>query len=69
LGKNYYSDGVTFEEFSKKANAEIKRLDAVEELRNAFISVDFSCKGFLTIDDLSKLFKTVAPRLSKNIIT
>jgi hypothetical protein len=47
---------------------DVKRLDNIEELRNSFISLDFSCKGFLTIDDLAKQFSIIAPHLSNNII-
>jgi Ca2+-binding EF-hand superfamily protein len=68
LGKNYYSDGLTYEQFEKRALADIKRLDNIEELRNAFISLDFSCKGFLTIDDLNKQFKLIAPHLSQKTV-
>jgi len=55
-------------EFEKKALSEINRLDNVEELRNAFITVDFSCKGFLTIEDLTKQFKLIAPHLSNKMV-
>jgi Ca2+-binding EF-hand superfamily protein len=33
-------------------------------MRNAFIAIDFSCKGFLTIDDLANAFKIVAPNIA-----
>lgn len=68
LGKDYYRDGLDFLEFEKKALSEISRLDDIEELRNAFITVDFSCKGFLTIDDLTKQFQLIAPHLSKKTV-
>ena len=64
LGRDYYTEGVNYEEFEKKAMSEIRRLDNIEEMRNAFITLDFSCKGFLTIEDLHKQFKLVAPHLS-----
>ena len=51
LGKDYYKEGLDYLEFEKKALSEINRLDNVEELRNAFITVDFSCKGFLTMSN------------------
>ena len=68
LGKNYYTDGLSYEQFEKKALADIKRLDNIEELRNSFISIDFSCKGFLTIDDLIKQFKLIAPHFSQKTV-
>lgn len=68
LGKDYYMDGLDFSEFEKKALSEISRLDDIEELRNAFITVDFSCKGFLTIDDLTKQFQLIAPHLSRKTV-
>ncbi|RMZ96763.1 EF-hand calcium-binding domain-containing 11-like [Brachionus plicatilis] len=68
LGKNYYHDGISYEEFEKKALCDISHLDIIEELRNCFISIDFSCKGFLTIDDMIKQFKIAAPHISKNTI-
>lgn len=68
LGKDYYNDGLNYDEFEKKAIEDVKRLDNIEELRNSFISLDFSCKGFLTIDDLVKQFGLIAPRLSRNMI-
>jgi len=68
LGKNYYTDGVDYSEFEKKAMSEVRRLDNVEELRNSFIALDFSCKGFLTIEDLTKQFELIAPRMSKKTV-
>ncbi|CAF0789387.1 unnamed protein product [Brachionus calyciflorus] len=68
LGKDYYKDVISYGEFETKAIADIKRLDVVEELRSCFISVDFSCKGFLTIEDLTKQFQIVAPHIPKNTI-
>ena len=67
-GKDYYSDGLDYNEFEKKALSEIQRLDNIEELRNAFITIDFSCKGFLTIDDLNKQFEMIAPHVSKKTV-
>ena len=68
LGKDYYNDGINYIEFEKKAVNEIIRLDNIEELRNAFISIDFSCKGFLTIEDLNKQFHLITPHLSKKAV-
>lgn len=68
LNKNYYKHGLTYEEFEAKALSEIRRLDNIEEMRNAFIALDFSCKGFLTIDDLIKQFNIVAPHVSRKKI-
>lgn len=56
------------DEFEKKAIGELKRLDLIEELRNAFIVLDFSCKGFLTEDDVVKQFKLIAPHLSHTTV-
>ena len=69
LGKDYYKDGLNYEEFERKAMGDVKRLDSIEELRNAFITIDFSCKGFLTIDDLIKQFQIIAPHLSKKSVS
>jgi len=44
---------------------EISRIDNVEELRNKFITLDFSCKGFLTLEDLKRQFEIIAPNFSK----
>ena len=68
LGKDYYKDGLDYMEFEKKALNEINRLDYIEELRNAFIAIDFSCKGFLTIEDLNKQFKIIAPHISQKTV-
>jgi hypothetical protein len=46
LGKDYHNDGLTYEEFETKAMSDVKRLDSIEEMRNAFIALDFSCKGY-----------------------
>ena len=40
----------------------------VEELRNAFMMLDFSCKGFLEIDDLYKQFSLIAPHIQSSRI-
>ena len=69
LGKNYYTDCLNFDEFEKKAMNEVRRLDNIEELRNAFITIDFSCKGFLTFDDFTKHFQLIAPNLCQNIVS
>lgn len=68
LGKNYAQDGIDLTEFERKAIGELKRLDYIEELRNAFIVLDFSCKGFLTEDDINKQFKQIAPHLSEKVV-
>lgn len=68
LNKDYYKDTIIYDEFEKKALGEIKRLDVVEELRNAFIAIDFSCKGFLTMDDFLKQFNLISPKLPHNTI-
>ena len=68
LGKDYYTETINYENFEKKALSEIRRLDNIEELRNAFITLDFSCKGFLTIEDLQKQFDLIAPRVPLSII-
>ena len=68
LGKNYRTGSLDYEDFERKASAEAKRLDSVEEMRNAFITVDFACKGFLTVDDLHKQFSLVAPKMSKQTV-
>ena len=65
MGKNYHTDGLNYEEFEAKAMQDIKRLDNIEEMRNAFITLDFSCKGFLTVDDLVKQFQIVAPHMPR----
>jgi hypothetical protein len=66
LGKNYYIDGVPYADFERKAMLDLKRIDGIEELRNAFIAIDFSCKGFLTIDDLQKQFQLIAPHIAQH---
>ena len=68
LGKDYYKDGIEYIDFEKKVLLDLKRTDNVEELRNAFIAIDFSCKGFLTIDDIKKQFNLVAPHISQKTI-
>jgi Ca2+-binding EF-hand superfamily protein len=68
LGKDYYKDGVEYFDFEKKVLQDLKRTDSIEELRNAFIAIDFSCKGFLTIDDMKKQFQLIAPHISQNTI-
>ena len=68
MNKDYHSDGLSYDEFEAKALLDIKRLDNIEEMRNAFIALDFSCKGFLTIDDLIKQFHIVAPHMSRKKI-
>lgn len=68
LQKNYYEDTVNYEQFERKVMSEVKRLDNIEELRNAFMTIDFSCKEFLTLDDLNKQFQLVAPHLSQKTI-
>ena len=59
---------LTYNEFFECAITQIKRQDIAEEMRNAFIAMDFSCKGFLTIDDFENAFKIVAPNMSKENI-
>jgi Ca2+-binding EF-hand superfamily protein len=68
LGKDYYKDGVAYADFERKVMLDLKRTDGVEELRNAFIAIDFSCKGFLTIDDLQKQFELIAPHIVQHTI-
>jgi hypothetical protein len=68
LGKDFYNDGVAYADFERKVMLDLKRTDDVEELRNAFIAIDFSCKGFLTIDDLEKQFKLIAPHIAQHSI-
>jgi Ca2+-binding EF-hand superfamily protein len=64
FNKSYENDEINLMEFQECAIKQIKKQDAVEEMRNAFIAIDFSCKGFLTIDDLANAFKIVAPNIS-----
>lgn len=66
--KDYYTGEILYNEFEEHAINYLKRLDYVEELRNAFITFDFSCKGFLTIDDFKKAFSIIAPNLSFKVI-
>ena len=44
------------------------KLDGVEEMRKAFMAFDFSCKGFLTLDDMEKAFEKIAPKMPKQTI-
>lgn len=64
FNKEYGVDELTLKEFQECVINQIRRQDMVEEMRNAFIAIDFSCKGFLTIDDLVNAFKIVAPNIS-----
>ena len=64
FNKDYENDEINFNEFQECAIKQIRKQDVVEEMRNAFIAIDFSCKGFLTIDDLVNAFKIVAPKMT-----
>lgn len=66
--KDYYKDELTYGEFEGIVINQMKHLDLTEEIRNAFIAMDFSCKGFLTLDDFQKAFKIVAPNISDKIV-
>ena len=71
-GKDYYGSGdeagLTLAEFERKAMSEWRRVDPVDERRNAFIHVDSACKGFLTLDDLRRQFALVAPHLADSLV-
>lgn len=68
LNKDYYRDGVSYVEFERKVRLDLKRTDGIEELRSAFMALDFSCKGFLTMQDLEKQFKLIGPHIGPNIL-
>jgi hypothetical protein len=71
-GKDYYgaatNNGLSFAEFERKAMSEWRRVDPVDEMRNTFINVDQACKGFLTLDDMRRMFALVAPHLGPSLV-
>ncbi|XP_036363334.1 EF-hand calcium-binding domain-containing protein 11-like isoform X2 [Octopus sinensis] len=60
--------GLTLESFIKAMTPKMAARDENEEIRLTFMAFDFSCHGFLTIADLKKVFKEVAPKFPEENI-
>jgi Ca2+-binding EF-hand superfamily protein len=56
---------VCFEEFFEAVAVRYANRDEQEDTRQAFLAMDASCRGFLTVVDLRKAMKIVAPWLEK----
>ena len=56
---------VCFEEFFEAVAVRYASRDEQEDTRQAFLAMDSSCRGFLTLVDLRKAMKIVAPWLEK----
>lgn len=54
-----------FDEFFDGVAVRYANRDKHEEIRQSFLALDTSCRGFLTLADLKKAMKLVAPRLEK----
>ncbi|XP_052827602.1 EF-hand calcium-binding domain-containing protein 11 isoform X2 [Octopus bimaculoides] len=60
--------GLTLESFIKAMTPKMAARDENEEIRLTFMAFDFSCHGFITIADLKKVFKEVAPKFPEENI-
>lgn len=59
---------MTLERFVHVMTQKIVGKDVDDEIRQIFISLDVSCTGFVTLEDLKKAFKEAAPTVSAGII-
>nr|KAG5694597.1 hypothetical protein BaRGS_015010 [Batillaria attramentaria] len=55
---------MNFGQFVEAVTPKLINRDEDDEIRQTFMAFDTHCKGFLTVDDLKKVFSQVAPRLS-----
>lgn len=69
LEKHGYQDEdgtlvMNFGQFVEAVTPKLINRDEDDEIRQTFMAFDTHCKGFLTVDDLKRVFSNVAPHMS-----
>lgn len=55
--------GLSLEKFILAMSEKLTKRDIDEEIRHTFMAFDMQCHGFLTVEDLKKVFSRVAPHI------
>lgn len=55
--------GVSLESFLSCMSEKMVKRDEDEEIRHIFMALDVHCHGFLTLEDVKKVFSKVAPHV------
>ncbi|XP_062518785.1 EF-hand calcium-binding domain-containing protein 11-like [Corticium candelabrum] len=57
-----------FDDFFEAVAVRFANRDIHDEIRQIFVAMDGGCRGFLTLSDLERAMKVVAPRLEKRAV-
>ncbi|KAK2174891.1 hypothetical protein NP493_769g02028 [Ridgeia piscesae] len=68
LIENVPGQGITLEKFIDVMSSKMAVVDEDDEIRQTFLMFDSQCRGFLTQDDVTKVFSQVAPHMQKHAI-
>ncbi|XP_053380866.1 EF-hand calcium-binding domain-containing protein 11-like [Mercenaria mercenaria] len=60
--------GMTQERFVSCMKEKLASQDEDEEIRHTFMAFDIQCRGFLTLDDVKKVFSKVAPHVPEQTV-
>eukprot|EP00057_Strongylocentrotus_purpuratus_P020723 XP_011675197.1 PREDICTED: EF-hand calcium-binding domain-containing protein 11-like [Strongylocentrotus purpuratus] len=63
LMKNIDGPGMTSNDFISAMKPKLAALDPDEHIRQIFVAFDTKCRGFLTMEDVEKACKLVAPKI------
>ncbi|GAB1601393.1 EF-hand calcium-binding domain-containing protein 11-like isoform X1 [Argonauta hians] len=67
-GKSNQEKGLNVDSFIEAMTPKMATRDENEEIRLTFMAFDYGCHGFLTITDLKKAFREVAPKFPEENI-
>nr|XP_054759888.1 EF-hand calcium-binding domain-containing protein 11-like [Lytechinus pictus] len=68
LMKNIDGPGMTLNEFKSAMKPKLAAQDPDEKIRQIFVAFDSKCRGFLTLEDVEKACKLVAPKIQPHHI-
>ncbi|XP_060564366.1 EF-hand calcium-binding domain-containing protein 11-like isoform X1 [Ruditapes philippinarum] len=60
--------GMTLEKFVSSMCEKLVSQDEDEDIRHTFMAFDVQCRGFLTLDDVKKVFSKVAPHVPEQTV-
>ncbi|XP_025091881.1 EF-hand calcium-binding domain-containing protein 11-like [Pomacea canaliculata] len=60
--------GLNLAEFTDAMTPKVINIDEDEEIRQTFMAFDSHCKGFVTGEDLKKVFAKIAPHMSSHCL-
>lgn len=60
--------GMTLENFVSSMCEKLVSQDEDEDIRHTFMAFDVQCRGFLTLDDVKKVFSKVAPHVPEQTV-